>query len=96
MMEVVENDALLVTCTMPCLEVATVGGGTILPGQTGCLQMLDLDPQEPAVHLARVIAGTVLCSELNLMAALIKKELVNAHMKFNRRPAKTDASGVVM
>lgn len=96
MMEAAADGSLLVTCTMPCLEVATIGGGTGLPSQQGALRMLDLDPQDPAVDLARVVAATVLCAELNLMAALSKQELVSAHMKFNRKPCKPQEQGVTM
>ena len=36
-----ENDEdLYVSCTMPSLEVGTVGGGTTLSGQASCLSLL--------------------------------------------------------
>lgn len=38
-MEVQEDGALYVSCTMPCMEVGTVGGGTILPPQKECLKV---------------------------------------------------------
>jgi hydroxymethylglutaryl-CoA reductase (NADPH) len=31
---------LYVSCTMPSMEVGTVGGGTVLPPQAACLEML--------------------------------------------------------
>ena len=34
------GEDLYVTCTMPCVEVGTVGGGTILKAQRACLKML--------------------------------------------------------
>ena len=48
---------------------------------------------EPGAHaqqLARVIAGTVLCGELSLLAALSSNHLISAHLKLNRKP--TNAS----
>ena len=33
------SGALHITCTMPCLEVGTVGGGTILSPQRSCLEV---------------------------------------------------------
>ena len=33
---------LYISCTMPSLEIGTIGGGTGLPAQSACLQMLGL------------------------------------------------------
>lgn len=38
-MEKTELGDLYISCSMRCLEVGTVGGGTILPAQTACLQV---------------------------------------------------------
>ena len=37
-----DNEDLHISCTMPAIEVGTVGGGTILPTQGACLDMLGL------------------------------------------------------
>lgn len=34
------HEDLLISCTMPCIEVGTIGGGTVLPPQAACLDML--------------------------------------------------------
>lgn len=34
-----ENGDLRVSCTMPSLEVGTVGGGTVLSAQKACLEV---------------------------------------------------------
>ena len=34
------NEDLYMTCTMPSIEVGTVGGGTLLPGQRSCLEVI--------------------------------------------------------
>ncbi|EYC45572.1 hypothetical protein Y032_0423g1206 [Ancylostoma ceylanicum] len=89
MEETPEGD-LYVSCTMPCVEVGTVGGGTILRPQNECLQMLSCAGPSPtaagahARHLAEVICSTVLAGELSLMAALVTDQLVSSHMKLNR------------
>ena len=81
---------LYISCTMPCLEVGTVGGGTILDAQSACLKMLGVygphldNPGENASTLATVIASAVLAGELSLMSALASGHLVNSHMKYNR------------
>lgn len=83
------ND-LYMTCTMPSLEVGTVGGGTVLPGQSACLEMLGVKgahithPAENSKQLARVICATVMAGEISLMAALVNSDLVKSHMKHNR------------
>jgi len=35
----VNHDDLYISCTMPCIEVGTIGGGTILPPQSACLEV---------------------------------------------------------
>ena len=34
------HDDLYISCTMPCIEVGTIGGGTVLPPQSACLEVL--------------------------------------------------------
>lgn len=83
------ND-LYITCTMPSLEVGTVGGGTVLPGQSACLDVLGVrgahqtHPAENSKQLARIICATVMAGEISLMAALVNSDLVKSHMKHNR------------
>lgn len=36
------HEDLYISCTMPCIEVGTVGGGTILPAQQACLKVPDI------------------------------------------------------
>ena len=84
--------SLLVTCTMPSLEVATLGGGASLEPQKACLKVLgvagssfpDRKPGENARKLAEIICATVLAGELSLLAALSTGDLVQSHMKHNR------------
>ncbi|XP_065836680.1 3-hydroxy-3-methylglutaryl-coenzyme A reductase-like isoform X2 [Oscarella lobularis] len=84
------NEDLYMTCTMPSIEVGTVGGGTLLPGQRSCLEMLGVygpnadSPGENAASLARVVCGAVLAGELSLMSALAAGHLVKSHLKHNR------------
>nr|XP_061800236.1 3-hydroxy-3-methylglutaryl-coenzyme A reductase-like [Nerophis lumbriciformis] len=81
---------LYISCTMPSIELGTVGGGTNLPPQQACLQMLGVQgsrpdrPGENARQLARVVCAAVLAGELSLMAALEAGHLVKSHMTHNR------------
>ncbi len=81
---------LRISCTMPSIEVGTVGGGTHLSPQAACLDILGLrgaSAQRPGANseqLARVVCATVLAGELSLMSALAAGHLVRSHMKMNR------------
>ncbi|XP_065321713.1 3-hydroxy-3-methylglutaryl-coenzyme A reductase-like isoform X2 [Gordionus sp. m RMFG-2023] len=86
----INKEDLLISCTMPCLELGTVGGGTILTSQRTCLKILGVEgpnlayPGKNASQLARIICGAVLAGELSLMAALSAGHLVKSHLKYNR------------
>ncbi|XP_068622301.1 3-hydroxy-3-methylglutaryl-coenzyme A reductase [Battus philenor] len=91
------GDDLYVTCTMPSLEVGTVGGGTVLPGQGACLDILGVRgagarPAENSARLAALICATVLAGELSLMAALVNSDLVKSHMRHNRSTANVQSA----
>ena len=88
------QEDLYVSCTMPSIECATVGGGTNLPNQKACLKMLGIAgsgvvPGSHAKQLARVVCGAVMAGELSLMSALAAKHLVSAHMQYNRAGGTT-------
>jgi len=82
---------LHISCTLPSLEVGTIGGGTHLPGQSAMLNLLDVkgsDKDEPgrnAASLARIIGAAVMAGELSLMSALSSGVLIKSHLKLNRR-----------
>jgi len=88
-----KGEDLYITCSMPSIEVGTVGGGTILPAQSSCLEMLGVKGPHPtnpganAAQLARVVCATVLAGELSLMSALAAGHLVRSHLKHNRSTA---------
>lgn len=84
------GDDLYISCSMPSIEVGTVGGGTHLPAQSACLSLVGVKganreaPGKNAEKLARVVATSVLAGELSLMAALAAGHLVKSHMEHNR------------
>ncbi|XP_060934707.1 3-hydroxy-3-methylglutaryl-coenzyme A reductase-like [Limanda limanda] len=90
------GEDLYISCTMPSIELGTVGGGTNLLPQQACLLMLGVQgtspnqPGENARQLARIVCATVLAGELSLMAALAAGHLVKSHMTHNR--SKTTVS----
>uniref|UniRef100_A0AAX7VTD0 3-hydroxy-3-methylglutaryl coenzyme A reductase n=1 Tax=Astatotilapia calliptera TaxID=8154 RepID=A0AAX7VTD0_ASTCA len=93
------GDDLHICCTMPSIELGTVGGGTNLPPQQACLQMLGVQgasqdcPGENARQLARIVCATVLAGELSLMAALAAGHLVKSHMTHNRSKVNLQEAG---
>lgn len=80
----IEGDALVVTCTMPCLEVGTIGGGTRLAAQRGALE-LALRESISSEGLARLICAAILAGEISLLAALSSGSLVSSHLALNRK-----------
>ncbi|OAV99543.1 hypothetical protein PTTG_06102 [Puccinia triticina 1-1 BBBD Race 1] len=86
---------LLITCTMPSIEVGTIGGGTILGPQAAMLEMLGIrgphgqSPGDNARQLARIVCAAVMAGELSLMSALAAGHLVESHMTHNRSAPPT-------
>ncbi|KAI9496362.1 hydroxymethylglutaryl-CoA reductase [Zychaea mexicana] len=92
-----QGQDLHISCTMPSIEVGTVGGGTTLPPQQAVLDMLGVRgphptlPGDNARRLARIICASVMAGELSLCAALAAGHLVKAHMAHNRAAAAAAA-----
>lgn len=94
LMEETDEGDLWISCTMPSIEVGTVGGGTTLPAQSSCLKVIGCrgggsTPGSNASQLAHVVAAATMAGELSLIAALASNTLVQAHMKHNRKPTTT-------
>jgi len=92
LMEETDDGDLWISCTMPSIEVGTVGGGTSLPAQEACLKIIGCNggsktPGENSKKLAHVIAAATMAGELSLLAALSSNTLVQAHMQHNRKAA---------
>ncbi|MCL4288092.1 MAG: hydroxymethylglutaryl-CoA reductase [Thermoleophilia bacterium] len=70
--------------TIPSLIVATYGGGTGLPTQRECLELLGCAGAGKVNKLAEIVAATVLCGELSLGSAIVAEEWVAAHDLYGR------------
>ncbi|CAH2007171.1 unnamed protein product [Acanthoscelides obtectus] len=94
------GEDLYVSCTMPSIEIGTIGGGTILPAQSACLDMLGVRgphediPGANAKQLARIVCASVVAGEISLMAALASGHLVKSHLKYNRSYSGKSALGL--
>ena len=76
--------SLYACVTLPNLIVGTVGGGTGLPSQRACLDILGLSGPGSAHALAEICAGVCLAGELSITAALCSGEFTRAHMRLAR------------
>jgi hydroxymethylglutaryl-CoA reductase (NADPH) len=86
--EVTERGELYAAVTLPNLTVGTVGGGTGLPSQQACLQILGLAGPGRAAALAEVCAGLCLAGELSIIGALCAGEFTQAHRRLARGDAR--------
>jgi hydroxymethylglutaryl-CoA reductase (NADPH) len=82
--EVTDDGGLYATVTLPGIMVGTVGGGTGLPTQQACLELMGLRGTGKARALAEVCAGLLLAGELSIIAALAAGHFARAHRKLAR------------
>jgi hydroxymethylglutaryl-CoA reductase (NADPH) len=87
--EVTPEGSLYVAVTLPNLIVGTVGGGTQLPSQQACLDILELTGSGKAQALAEVCAGLCLAGEISLVAALSEGGFTRAHKRLAREKRAT-------
>lgn len=77
---------LYAAVTLPNLVVGTVGGGTALPSQRACLDLLGLPQEGSARALAEVCAALSLAGELSIVGALVAGDFAAAHQRLARAP----------
>jgi hydroxymethylglutaryl-CoA reductase (NADPH) len=85
-----KNEAgdLYATVTLPGIMVGTVGGGTGLPTQNACLQLMNLAGPDHSRALAEVTAGLILGGELSIIGALAAGHFCRAHKNLARGKGK--------
>jgi hydroxymethylglutaryl-CoA reductase (NADPH) len=84
-MEVTASGSLYASVTLPNLILGTVGGGTSLPTQRECLELMDCYGPGKARKLAEICGGLILSGELSIAAALSAGHFSSAHKKFGRK-----------
>jgi hydroxymethylglutaryl-CoA reductase (NADPH) len=82
--ELAEGDGLYASVTLPNLIVGTVGGGTGLPSQHACLDILTKAGADSARALAEVCAALALAGELSITGALAAGHFTRAHQRLAR------------
>jgi hydroxymethylglutaryl-CoA reductase (NADPH) len=75
---------LYLSLTIPSLIVATHGGGTGLPTQRECLEILRCYGKGKVNRLAEIVAGVALAGEISLGAAISSSDWVSSHEKHGR------------
>jgi hydroxymethylglutaryl-CoA reductase (NADPH) len=82
--ELKPNGDYYFSVTIPALIVATYGGGTGLPTQRECLEVMGCYGAGKVNKLAEIIAATVLCGELSLSSAIVSDQWVSSHDALGR------------
>ena len=82
--EVNEEGGLYAAVSLPNLMVGTVGGGTHLPSQHACLEIMGLAGAGHSQALAEVCAGMALAGELSIIGALAAGHFTRAHQNLAR------------
>jgi thiamine kinase-like enzyme len=79
-----ERGGVSLSLLLPSLVIGTVGGGTRLPTQQECLQMMGCAGQGQLYKFAEIIAASCLALDLSTMCAILSNEFVSAHEKLGR------------
>jgi hydroxymethylglutaryl-CoA reductase (NADPH) len=82
--ELLPDGAYYYSITIPALIVATYGGGTGLPTQRECLELLGCYGSGKVRKFAEIVAATALCGELSLGSAIVAGDWVGAHERLGR------------
>jgi hydroxymethylglutaryl-CoA reductase (NADPH) len=77
-------DGLFCSVTMPNILVGSVGGGTGLPSQSACLELMRLRGTGHGAELAEIVAAVCLCGEISIVAAMAAGHFAGAHQKLAR------------
>lgn len=82
--QLLDNGDYYWSITLTSLIVATYGGGTGLPTQRECLEMLGCYGQGKAAKFAEICAATVLAGETSLSSAVLHGDWVSSHDQLGR------------
>nr|WP_208493120.1 hydroxymethylglutaryl-CoA reductase [Spirosoma utsteinense] len=77
--EITPEGDLYGSVTLPSLIVGTIGGGTGLPTQCECLELMGCYGEGQVNKLAEIMTGVVAAGELSLAAAISSLDWVSSH-----------------
>ncbi len=82
--QLLDNGDYYWSITLTSLICATYGGGTGLPTQRECLEMLGCYGKGGALKFAEICAGVVLAGETSLSSAILAGDWVSSHDQLGR------------
>jgi hydroxymethylglutaryl-CoA reductase (NADPH) len=82
--QLLDNGDYYWSVTLPALICATHGGGTGLPTQRECLELLGCHGSGKSDKLAEIIAAVVLAGDVSLTAAVLAGDWVSSHEALGR------------
>lgn len=82
--EITPEGDLYASLTLPSLIVATYGGGTGLPTQKECLEILGCYGVGKALKFAEIVAAVAMAGEISLAGALSSLDWVTSHERFGK------------
>jgi hydroxymethylglutaryl-CoA reductase (NADPH) len=82
--EITPQDELYVSLTIPSLIVASYGGGTALPTQRECLEIMGCYGKGKVNKLGEIVVAVALAGEISLAASISALEWVSSHEKHGR------------
>ena len=82
--QLLDNGDYYWSLTLTSLIVATYGGGTGLPTQRECLEMLGCYGNGGANKFAEICAGTALAGDTSLTGAILNGDWVSSHDQMGR------------
>lgn len=83
-METTTEGDLYASLTLPSLIVGTYGGGTGLPTQKECLEILGCYGKGKVLKLAEIVTAVAAAGEISLGTAISSLEYVSSHEKLGR------------
>jgi hydroxymethylglutaryl-CoA reductase (NADPH) len=84
-MQVTDDGGLYCAVTMPNLIVGTVGGGTHLPTQRECLELIGCTGEGSARKFAEICGAVALAGEISIAAAISAGHFARAHQILGRK-----------
>ncbi|QJT83052.1 phosphotransferase [Kosakonia sp. MUSA4] len=92
-MRLMPDNSVYCSITLPALVIGTVGGGTGLPDQAECLEMLGCRGEQGRARLAEIIAGFCLALDISTLSALASDEFARSHETLGRQRGKRATGG---
>jgi hydroxymethylglutaryl-CoA reductase (NADPH) len=82
--QLLDNGDYYWSVTLPSLIVASYGGGTGLPTQRECLELLGCYGQGNSDRLAEIVGAVVLAGDVSLGSAVLAGDWVTSHDRLGR------------